>query len=146
MGVSTCRERTPKVYRRTDGGPAGDRGADRHRRPAERPGTDSGWGPEANPLVKKALTVGQVDFRGLKPEGFLLKTIEVQGRPALVIGGSDEAGDTLRGIRLAGAARNRLSNQQRHHSEPSRFASAESSGCSVCAVLQPTRICDRFLL
>jgi hypothetical protein len=49
-------------------------------------------GPEANPLVKKAVAAGQIDFRGLKPEGFLLKTIELDGRPALVIGGSDEAG------------------------------------------------------
>jgi hypothetical protein len=49
-------------------------------------------GPEANPLVKRAVAAGQIDFRGLKPEGFLLKTIEVEGRPALVIGGNDEAG------------------------------------------------------
>lgn len=49
-------------------------------------------GPEVNLLVKRAVAAGQVDFRGLKPEGFLLKTIEVEGRPALVIGGNDEAG------------------------------------------------------
>src|SRR6266446_4614605 len=49
-------------------------------------------GPEANSLVKKAVAAGQLDFRGLKPEGFLLKTIELDGRPALVIGGNDEAG------------------------------------------------------
>lgn len=49
-------------------------------------------GPEVNPLVKKAVAAGQLDFRGLKPEGFLLKTIELDQRPALVVGGNDEAG------------------------------------------------------
>ena len=49
-------------------------------------------GPEANSLVQKAAGAGQLDFRGLKPEGFLLKTIDVKGRPALVIGGNDESG------------------------------------------------------
>jgi hypothetical protein len=43
-------------------------------------------GPEANPLVKKAVTAGQLDSRGLNPEGFLLKTTEeVGGRPVLVL-------------------------------------------------------------
>src|SRR5580698_9522751 len=50
-------------------------------------------GPAVNPLVKKAAPAAQLDFRGLKPEGFLLRTIELDGRPALVIGGNDEAGD-----------------------------------------------------
>jgi hypothetical protein len=49
-------------------------------------------GPDSNSLVKKAVAAGQADFRGLKPEGFLLKTIEIDGQPALVIGGNDEAG------------------------------------------------------
>jgi hypothetical protein len=49
-------------------------------------------GPAANPLVKQAATVGKINFGNLKPEGFLLKTMEVEGRPALVIGGNDEAG------------------------------------------------------
>jgi alpha-glucuronidase len=48
-------------------------------------------GLEANPLVQKAVAAGQIDFRGLNPEGFLLRTVEVEGRPALVIGSNDEA-------------------------------------------------------
>ena len=50
-------------------------------------------GPAVNSLVKKAAPAAQLDFRGLKPEGFLLRTIELDGRPALVIGGNDQAGD-----------------------------------------------------
>jgi hypothetical protein len=49
-------------------------------------------GPAINPLVKEAEMTGQVDFGGLKPEGFLLKTIEFEGHPALVVGGNDEPG------------------------------------------------------
>lgn len=49
-------------------------------------------GPEANELVKKATQAGMIDFSSLRPEGFLLKTLSVEGRQALVIGGNDEAG------------------------------------------------------
>ncbi len=49
-------------------------------------------GPEANELAKKAAQAGKIDFGHLKPEGFLLKTIKIGERPALVIGGNDEAG------------------------------------------------------
>lgn len=54
-------------------------------------------GPEMNELVKKAAEVGKISFKNLKPEGFLLKTIQVEGRSALVIAGNDEAG-TLYGV------------------------------------------------
>src|SRR5580704_11811338 len=50
-----------------------------------------GGGPDANPLVRQAAAGGKINFGNLKPEGFLLKTVEVQGHPALVIGGNDEA-------------------------------------------------------
>ena len=49
-------------------------------------------GPQSNPLVAETVQRHQADFAGLKPEGFLLKTIEFRGRPALVVGGNDETG------------------------------------------------------
>ena len=49
-------------------------------------------GPEANALTKQATQAGKISFSNLKPEGFLLKTIKIGERPALVIGGNDEAG------------------------------------------------------
>lgn len=49
-------------------------------------------GPEVNSLVKQAAGAGKINFGSLKPEGFVLKTIEAEGHPALVIGGNDEAG------------------------------------------------------
>lgn len=49
-------------------------------------------GPDVNPLTRAAVNAGQVSFQGLKPEGFILKSIEVKGTPALIIGGNDEAG------------------------------------------------------
>jgi hypothetical protein len=49
-------------------------------------------GPEANSLVSEAANAKQVNFQGLKPEGFVLKSIQAKGHPALVIGGNDEAG------------------------------------------------------
>jgi hypothetical protein len=49
-------------------------------------------GPEANELVKQAAQGGKINFSNLKSEGFLLKTIKMGERPALVIGGNDEAG------------------------------------------------------
>ena len=48
-------------------------------------------GPEANPLVRKAVERAKLDFPDLQPEGFLLRTLQVEGHPALVIAG-DEAG------------------------------------------------------
>ena len=49
-------------------------------------------GPDANSLVKEAVASGQLDWRVLKPEGFVLKTLILDGRPTLVIGANDAAG------------------------------------------------------
>ena len=48
--------------------------------------------PESNPLIASAQEKQLVSFAGLKPEGLLLKTVELEGRPALVAGGNDETG------------------------------------------------------
>ena len=45
--------------------------------------------PQSNALVGKAKLP---EFTGLKPDGFVLKTISLEGHPALVVGGNDEAG------------------------------------------------------
>lgn len=49
-------------------------------------------GPQNNPLTASAQQQHLVRFDGLKPEGFLLKTITLDNRPALVVGGNDESG------------------------------------------------------
>ena len=49
-------------------------------------------GPQVNPLSAAAQQQKLLDFTGLKPDGFLLKTINLAGRPAVVVGGNDEAG------------------------------------------------------
>jgi hypothetical protein len=57
-------------------------------------------GPEGNELVGEAARRGQVNFSGLKPEGYLLRRVTLQGRPALIIGGNDEAGTMYAGYDL----------------------------------------------
>ncbi|MFH1572850.1 MAG: alpha-glucuronidase family glycosyl hydrolase, partial [Acidobacteriota bacterium] len=47
--------------------------------------------PKTNPLVAAAQEKGLVDFTGLKPEGLILKTVKLEGRPAVIVGGNDEA-------------------------------------------------------
>jgi len=47
-------------------------------------------GPQVNPLSATAQQHQLVNFSGLKPEGFVLKAIELEGRQALVAGGNDE--------------------------------------------------------
>jgi len=49
-------------------------------------------GPESNPLARAAQAQGTVDFRNLKPDGFVLKCIESKGAPMLLAGGNDETG------------------------------------------------------
>ncbi len=49
-------------------------------------------GPQANEMVGEAAHHGLLSFDKLKPEGYLLRRVTVQGRLALVIGGNDEAG------------------------------------------------------
>ncbi|HZO99127.1 MAG TPA: alpha-glucuronidase family glycosyl hydrolase [Terriglobia bacterium] len=46
---------------------------------------------QSNELVEEAATKGLVSFEGLKRDGFILKTIKLAGRHALVIGGNGEA-------------------------------------------------------
>jgi hypothetical protein len=48
-------------------------------------------GPNRNPLAAAAEQKQLVRFAGLKPDGLVLKTIELDGRSALVAGGNDEA-------------------------------------------------------
>jgi tetratricopeptide (TPR) repeat protein len=49
-------------------------------------------GPESNELVEKAAEAGKINLKNLKPEGFVLNTITVDERAAVVIAGNDEAG------------------------------------------------------
>ena len=42
-------------------------------------------GPQSNSLVKRSSETKGVDFEGLKAEGFILKTVEVEGHPAVVV-------------------------------------------------------------
>jgi hypothetical protein len=49
-------------------------------------------GPESNDLVRRAANHRQVNFAGLKPEGYILRHIRLEGRPTLVVGGNDESG------------------------------------------------------
>ena len=48
-------------------------------------------GPQANPLAAVAQKQQLVNFAGLKPDGFLLKRVQLKGVPALLVGGNDEA-------------------------------------------------------
>ena len=48
-------------------------------------------GPQANPLAAAAQEKHLATFAGLKPDGFLLKRIELRGVPVLLAGGNDEA-------------------------------------------------------
>jgi hypothetical protein len=48
--------------------------------------------PATNALLATAQEKGQADFKGLKPEGLILKTVDVDGRPAVLVGGNDETG------------------------------------------------------
>jgi len=57
-------------------------------------------GPEVNPLSAAAQQKQLVNFSGLKPEGFVLKAVELKGRQALVAGGNDETGTMYAGYEL----------------------------------------------
>ncbi|MGA3325674.1 MAG: alpha-glucuronidase family glycosyl hydrolase [Terriglobia bacterium] len=54
-------------------------------------------GPEGNELVSGAAQRRQINFSGLKPQGYLLRRITLQGRSALVIGGNGEGGTMYAG-------------------------------------------------
>jgi hypothetical protein len=49
-------------------------------------------GPESNPLAASAQEKELVSFAGLKPQGFVLKSIDLAGTPVVVAGGNDEPG------------------------------------------------------
>ncbi len=57
-------------------------------------------GPEANALVKEAAEKKLVSFEGLKTDGFVLKTLSLEGRHALVVGGNDGASTMYAGYDL----------------------------------------------
>jgi hypothetical protein len=59
--------------------------------PAQKPLIVVG-GPESNPLAGAAQAKQLVHFADLKPEGFMLKRIELGGVPVLLAGGNDETG------------------------------------------------------
>ena len=56
---------------------------------------DWGWilvgGPEGNELVREAASRKLVSFTGLKGDGFILRTLRLEGRRVLVAGGNEEA-------------------------------------------------------
>lgn len=56
---------------------------------------DWGWilvgGPQANELVREAALKSVLNFEGLKADGFILRTLRLEGRQALVAGGNEEA-------------------------------------------------------
>ena len=49
-------------------------------------------GPQSNESIRQAVARHLVNFEGLKEEGYVLRRISFEGRPALVVGGNDEAG------------------------------------------------------
>ena len=48
-------------------------------------------GPSSNSAIREAAQAKWVNFTGLKPEGFVLKTGDFKGHPAIVAGGNDDA-------------------------------------------------------
>lgn len=48
-------------------------------------------GPDQNRVAKEAANAQIANFTGLKPDGFLLKTVHFQGHPALIAGGNNDA-------------------------------------------------------
>jgi hypothetical protein len=67
---------------------------------SSRPGRESLiliGGPASNRSIREAADAKWVNFTGLKPEGFVIKTGQWKNRPAVVVGGNSEA-STLYGI------------------------------------------------
>jgi hypothetical protein len=65
-------------------------GADFSSRPAKE-GLILLGGPTSNSAVREAAQAKWVNFTGLKPEGFVIKTGSFKGHPAVVVGGNDDA-------------------------------------------------------
>jgi len=57
-------------------------------------------GPKINPLAAAAEQKQLVRFAGLKPDGFVVRTVELDGRQAVVAGGNDEAATMYAGYEL----------------------------------------------
>jgi Glycosyl hydrolase family 67 N-terminus len=57
-------------------------------------------GPDSNPLAAAAEQEQLVRFAGLKADGFVLRTIEWEGRPVVVAGGNDDTGTMYAGYEL----------------------------------------------
>ena len=85
-------------------------------------------GPAGNELVGEASHRGQINFSGLKPEGYFLRRITTPGRPALVIGGNDEAGTMYAAYDLTRAPGIRLSPDQRHATGEARRGGVAGPG------------------
>ena len=47
---------------------------------------------ENNPIIAASEKTRPLNFDTLKPDGFVLQSVELEGSPALVVGGKDEAG------------------------------------------------------
>ena len=58
-------------------------------------------GPDQNSLVKRAAAASLARFSGLKPEGFVLKTLRFDKRPVVVAGGNTDAGTMYAVFELA---------------------------------------------
>jgi hypothetical protein len=57
-------------------------------------------GPTSNPLAAAAEEKRLVRFAGLKPDGFVVGTVDLEDRPVIVAGGNDEAGTMYAGYEL----------------------------------------------
>ena len=57
-------------------------------------------GPTSNPLATAAEEKRLVRFAGLKPDGFVVRTVDLENRPVIVAGGNDEAGTMYAGYEL----------------------------------------------
>ena len=67
--------------------------------PAQKPLIVVG-GPQSNPLAAMAQERQLARFGGLKPDGFVLKSVQLAGVPALLAGGNDEAATMYAGYEL----------------------------------------------
>jgi len=56
---------------------------------------DMNWillgGPNVNDLIREAESTKLIRYKGLRPDGFILRGVDLAGRRALIVGGNDEA-------------------------------------------------------
>ncbi|MCI0627078.1 MAG: hypothetical protein L0387_36435, partial [Acidobacteria bacterium] len=48
-------------------------------------------GPDSNEMVAEAQQKKLIEFTGLKKDGFLIQSLNLDGKPVVVVGGNDEA-------------------------------------------------------